>query len=189
MGFLMWLDERILALFTKFSHWFQRLTGRTNYFLARCCVLISVLAVLLKILNWWFPILTGGTNSIQLTAGILVIVISARIIISVDMAEQIVSSGDERKPVTEFESTPLLRILLATMAWLNCGLLAFTWLTTPHLKSWALDVFAESNILFVVFGMYFVAVTPLPPGTNKIREWLKEISAGFQKIRSPKPAS
>ncbi|MDP3697218.1 MAG: hypothetical protein Q8R55_04290 [Candidatus Taylorbacteria bacterium] len=60
MNFLQRIDALILSLFTKVSHKFQILTGRTNYFLAHCCLTLVALSVSVTILGFFFPIAGKG---------------------------------------------------------------------------------------------------------------------------------
>src|SRR3989344_4591652 len=51
------IDALILSFFTKISHRFQRLTGRTNFFLAKITIGLLGLSNIFFILNSFIPIL------------------------------------------------------------------------------------------------------------------------------------
>ncbi|TSC74567.1 MAG: hypothetical protein G01um101444_253 [Parcubacteria group bacterium Gr01-1014_44] len=66
MNVLEWIDAKILSFFTKISHKFQRLTGRTNFFLANICLTVLAMQVVLRIVNYWFPVITQETTGFDL---------------------------------------------------------------------------------------------------------------------------
>src|SRR3989344_5439179 len=52
-----WIDEKLLQFFTKISHKFQIWTGKTNFFLAKCCIFLGVGTYVLTLANYYIPIL------------------------------------------------------------------------------------------------------------------------------------
>lgn len=56
-NFLHYLDDTILSFFTKFSHKFQVLTGKTNFFLARIFVLFLSALLFVEFANYRFKFL------------------------------------------------------------------------------------------------------------------------------------
>ena len=49
--FLAGIDSWVLSLCEKFSHWFQEVTGRTNYFIAWLGVMAASIGTILHIIN------------------------------------------------------------------------------------------------------------------------------------------
>ena len=66
MNFLERIDALILSFFTKISHKFQRLTGKTNFFLANIFLTLLAMFVAENVINFWFPILKTKTNIVYL---------------------------------------------------------------------------------------------------------------------------
>ena len=50
------IDATILSFFTKISHAFQRLTGRTNFFLAKCSIIMAGTSLIVHTVGYWIPI-------------------------------------------------------------------------------------------------------------------------------------
>lgn len=62
------LDRKIIEKLTKFSHWFQKLTGLTCYFFAKTGLFISILVLVLHAINYFWPILMHKSNSFYIFA-------------------------------------------------------------------------------------------------------------------------
>ncbi|MBI2669693.1 MAG: hypothetical protein HYX20_00895 [Candidatus Yanofskybacteria bacterium] len=55
------LDRKIIEKITKFSHWFQKLTGLTCYFFAKIGIFMALLELFMRALNYFIPFLTIKT--------------------------------------------------------------------------------------------------------------------------------
>ena len=64
MDLIVRLDKIILSFFTKLAHSFQRLTGRTNYFLAKVFLFVLMTCVVIDVANYWFLFLGKYRTSI-----------------------------------------------------------------------------------------------------------------------------
>jgi hypothetical protein len=72
------IDSFILAGCTKFSHWLQRLTGLTNYFLANIGTTLTAVAAMMVILNYFHQIFLFATRLFDLIMNLLMLAILLR---------------------------------------------------------------------------------------------------------------
>lgn len=177
------LDERILALFTKFSHWFQRLTGRTNYFLAKVFLFVAVYCQLLVILNYWFRILTAPSNLVDIVLGSLLICTAAENAITADKAESHLFSEHETKPYIGVFVDKYVRIFAIAITIFGLATGAFLWSEVVQKRSLLLDTIVGLWWVYCLSAIYFASVDPLPPGKSKVRRWLEELQAGLRKLQ------
>lgn len=189
MNILERIDESILELFTKFSHWFQRLTGRTNYFLAKICVFLMITSMLFIIINIWVPILSYIPSSTArlfepflFLIGMLACILQIYIL---DKSENNLYEASERvRAPSFFEGSYRWRLVLGLMSIL---FLSLFFLPDSRKGILIANIFFYCYPLFFWLASYFVMVDPLPPGKSKVRQWVENIQAGFQK-RQPLPS-
>ena len=184
------LDTAILARFTKFSHWFQRLTGRTNFFLARICLMVLALSVLVGIVNFWFPVLTHKTSSLSLFFNIL-----WTVLISVDNKK--IGEADDRAGVDDTPAKMIFFIRCPGFARVLFILFVFVGLAgtygvliDPKYKAVVrvFEILHNSFGAAIVCYYYLIDVTPLPPGKSKVRQWIEGLFSSLQPaeaIRQP----
>lgn len=163
MKFLDWADERLLALATRFCHFLQRLTGWSNFVIARLFLTGAVvslgghiidvsssnIAVLLKII--FIGVDTILAFVITLYAILAVMAESAKV--GTRPFVQLIASKESRKWV-----------LLTTPA--------FLWSNLDAVFKKPYDITSYTNCLAtpaILAYLYCVSVTPLPPGYERIR--------------------
>ena len=180
------VDATILAFFTKVSHKFQRLTGRTNFFLAKTALCLAGLDILANIGNYWLHFLARETNIVQLVLGITVITFLFKDMYLCDRDED--NAIDSSNRATTFHylyKSQVVRLMFVfTAFWLLplgvgellTGKAAFTFRLLSFLYMYAITAF-----------FYFIAVDPLPPGKSKIREWAESFVAGFRRLSLVRP--
>lgn len=189
MRLIQTVDERILALFTKFSHWFQRLTGKTNFSLARLCLGPYGIGLLTIGLGYWLPLLPMQPPLVVSVAMFLSFVLIPFRVYVTHEAEKSFQDNPSIVPQMRFpeqSGDPLQRVLFL--------------LTSPYTSLLMLLVHQKNKqgilLLSLIAGAtwgyhaaygYFLLVTPLPPGKSKVRQWIEEFHAGFGK-RQPLPS-
>lgn len=175
MNILLAIDTLILALCTKFSHWLQRVTGRTNFFVAKIGFFVICLVVLVRIVNYWFPLLGYTEPLVMLFVYIILISIMTKLVYRCDDNEYRLYQGK-----TLYNITP--SGYLYRMIWVFLSVAD------------TVGLFFEFSVQIVLSGffnwgsfitVYFLAVTPLPPGISKIQKMLEKLTAAFRK---PVPA-
>lgn len=183
MRFVLWIDERILALFTKFSHWFQLLTGRTNYFLAKVCLFLVMSAWVIEGINYWIPVLDEKTYVIEVVLFVVLFFGQVFLVKSLDRAEEDLFSGHKAKKWTGMETSVELRILWVGSVFLLVPA-EFHRLTQPSVEGFWLFNFNDALWpIYLIFAFYFAAVNPLPPGKSRVRQFLETVQAGFRKLQ------
>ena len=180
------IDGRILALFTKFSHWFQCLTGRTNYFLAKISLFLTMTAWGVGALGYWLPILERRFLHDILTPICFLMVLPDYImrIYLCDKSEESLFQNDER---TKYKiSDPIDGSMGWRIFWTFAVILSIPLSITSVLNNEGVLFFKIINngfASFVWMASYFLEVDPLPPGKSKIRQWIEDIQAGFRKLQ------
>lgn len=175
-GFLM--DK----VFQKFSHWFQKLTGKTCFWLTKTCYGSSLLfLVLMGVFNFLVrqePSLVKFNIALDIIFWLLVGIIYASMIISIirscDREEKDFFSAKEASVNIRRITLTLPRISAFLVCSMVIGFMAVIIL-----------FFARSHIfypipvclsllfwaIFTIFAVYFRCCTPLPLCKSKVKEW------------------
>ena len=181
------LDAFILDRLTRFCHWFQRLTGKTNYFLAKIFLFLALNSILVRIINHWIPLLGYETYLFfEILIALVIFPLYINDIYSCDKSENRLLSGNELSK-ERFYSVNLnsifwriLWLLLALIDVLSFISVFYTQRGVLLFK--LLDDFA----LFIFLVSYLLNVEPLPPGKSKIKEWIESFQTGFLKLQPAK---
>lgn len=186
MDFLQRIDAKILSFFTKISHKFQIMTGRTNFFLSNIFLTLFALNVTENIINYWFNILTRKTNIVSLLFSLFFVVLISRDKINLKKADDTLfdSDGLSAKPRFSLSSNHIVRLIMLAFACLSIISIYLIVIGVPPAKiSRVFEIFHEMFPMILVCYYYFIEVTPLPPGKSKIKEWLES----FGKVLKPIP--
>jgi hypothetical protein len=176
------LDERVLRLCTQFAHWFQRLTGRTNYFLAKIGVTMAAVSLLILIANYYFKFLPVFILSPSwLLLGIVMITSLLHDAYCLDKSEKAAQLSTERvRDPLMLSSSPAMRllclfpsILCTTMSWI-------LFIRHPIWEVFMMVAVIMGLINGATIFLYFTAVDPLPPGTSKVRQWIAGIASALR---------
>jgi len=169
------VDGFFLSFFTKISHKFYRLTGYSNFFLAKLAVCVMVASVMVVIFNYWFPgILSYQSLPIQVVVCSFVSMFCLFDMVRCDKAEKSAFSDERVKMFNPLYYSPVNRLLWIFLA-LLMGLAAPFVIAdnNGYLVFKALDLaFAPALAAF----KYFISVDPPSPGKSKIREWCESFS-------------
>ncbi len=176
------IDSVILGFFTKISHWFQQVTGRTNFFLAYLFLTLWVMESLLRLLNYWFPLLSKTTDMLEVVFSAFFILTSAPISTRLNHADR--SFSDVKPTFQLLYQRPiyrLMRVISAVACVIGMGLELFI-VDVPVKKGvWFFDFYEKFSMFYITCYLYFVSVDPLPPGTSKIKQWLTAIRFAFSR--------
>ncbi len=182
------LDGAIMVRCTRFAHWFQELTGHTSFFLAKVGVSISMLSAIVTALSYWthwlplqMPLAYVIMFSVWVCAHFLRIT-------QCNKAEEHLYEGKVVLPGWVLEErarqTPAKRIMdVALTIALSMSVMRGWWSKRfdPH---FLIMLVIPALIFGLVVYKYFINVDPLPPGTNKVREWIGGLSLGPKAIRT-----
>ncbi len=176
-------DSSILRFFTKISHWFQRLTGLTNYFLAAICTIFVSLNLLMAIIAYWFSIFyRGRTDIVVVIMSVIQLIFWHYLYRQLMRADKSVISGQETielEPRFDDDVSVFMRIIIS---FIICILILLSLISpVAQMNPWEAATFYCSMVCIFCF-FYFAAVIPLPPGKSKIKEWATSISAFFARM-------
>jgi hypothetical protein len=181
------IDSAFLKLFTKFSHWFQRLTGKTNFFLARICLVIVVLGSMIFVFNFWIPLLSHPTRPYDVFLSGLFIPMMVYVEAHLKKAEDDFGGNVAIKPIIQSAFIGSIFQVLRTLMMLLL-ILSTPWdiysFFDGHLKGvWLFNLLHEMSYRCFASFYYFIAVDPLPPGKSRVRQWIELFRFGFSKPR------
>ena len=179
------LDEKILSICTAFAHWFQRLTGRTNFFIAKMGIFITVSATMVRTANYFHNFLSFQASPISLSLYVIINVFYFRYACKCDQAENEALASDVRARHFNLGKSWRMVWFFATLFSVGDYLLKAS---TGGINIWTLEAISSMFAFGVCIFEYFVDVNPLPPGKSKVRKWIENFAAGFRKPE-PAPAS
>ena len=165
MGALWMADDWLILQFERFGHWFQRLTGRTNFFLAALCDLAN--SALCVAFGFW-------------TSDIVYLIFSFFFLsysIGNLYREKSALGAESRRymnPMKAVRFFKLMRVIYPLFGFfVSMGLSGTT------------GVGIAVIALLVWIAIYLEACDPLPPGTSKIRQWLNSMKAALSAEPTP----
>lgn len=164
------IDGWILGQCTKFAHWFQRLTGRTNFFLAKNCRALCFMAVALQITNHFGKLYKGDETVMVVLFGPLILLQIMWEGWQCDKAEDHVLSGHQTLPAYARSMGTIAEWRIFIILWA----LSVFFLLHSDGRFAVLQYIDNHAFPLGASGFYyFAAVTPLPPGKSKVREWIE----------------
>jgi hypothetical protein len=171
------IDEYLLARCARFSHWFQRLTGRTNFFIAKVGTMITGMSVLVSLINYWIPLSKLPTSFFHWVPSLFLLWV---------MAKESKNCAENEKRL--YSDRALRQMMPKNSVWIRMAALYFTILLGVFMVRYHsfFEILRYSTGIGVSVFFYFIAVTPLPPGHNKIGEFVKKLASRFRK---PVPVS
>ena len=173
------LDDSILKCFTKISHAYQILTGKTNFFLAKLALFFSGIIFVTIILNYFHPILSHKTDLfLMLMTSLLVLVLVVYVQNCNKIEDEFQSSGNLLGLfiLQAVKDRYLLRVMWIWFGCLSSSEIIYHLSSSPpSILLFFAEVLFDSFGLESFFFFYFIAVTPLPPCKGKIRELLRSL--------------
>ncbi len=176
MSFLIAVDKMVLGLCTKFSHWLQRAVGLTNFFIAKIGLFISSLSLLVDVVNYWFKIVDHKTSLFSTIFSVLILLSLAVDVHFCNKNEERLYSGKATFFRRGASSEPFFRILFLGLLFVHM-LLFFTFKSKSIIE-------VIDNHFFIIGAfvtIYFLSVTPLPPGMSKLRKLVENFATSFRK--------
>ncbi len=169
------VDDYCLTLCSRFSHWLQRTTGWTNFFVAKIGFCMFCISQFLGIANYWWPLIMFKTNILTLIFYFCGASYATRLIYYCDENERRLYQA---KLLYKIEGN----IRIIRLFFLGCSIIVLVCLPVvlPRMHIWE-AVYSCFYIWGFCIGKFFIAVTPLPPGTSKIRQFINDFVASFKK--------
>ncbi len=151
--------------FEPFAHKFQRLTGKTNFWLAKVSWVILVLSAL--------SVMGSAAYVFGPVLALCLVLIFKKLTATEKefFAEQSNHMNDLRISMLQSRASGLM---------VFCPTYLFIFLLSGHLE-WIFISFTTLS------GPYFAACTPLPPGTSKFRQWVNKMLWKVSDSLNPRP--
>lgn len=181
------IDGALLGLYTKISHRFQRFTGRTNFFLAKCALFVYGSCALIYMGNYWLPLLARESGILIVFLRLVILAGVSIDMMTCDQAEEESLLSEQRKKYDFLMFEPFLKplLLIGVILEIFSGPII---IMSP--KGMIFFKVIENLFFLALFSFcYFREVVPLPPGKSKVREWAENIAAGFKKLVPRKASS
>lgn len=173
MNFLFVVDAFLMdRIFEPFAHWFQKLTGKTNFWLCRQALLLSLIFYLIIFVYYGKEDIIG-----VLLLFLIFFAIPCKLTYDAQYKEEKRFLNNDylkgcKNPARKTEwKWRIFRIV--TGLFLICVLALFAD-DIIRMKDYICSLFVVAHFTLMVFN-YFSACTPLPPGTSKIKEWFNKI--------------
>lgn len=174
------LDQMLIRWLERLAQWYQKLTGKTNFFLAKIALILAVLApiilwVLFGTISVLVALFISGTNYLFMRKQQFPLYLNKDLEAKV-MNDAAKGLANQRKTdysaIVERISDYSLCVLVTTLIPVFSNTADFSGVTKVCLVVELLCTIA--NIL--------IACDPLPPGNSKIRGWINGIKAFFAKL-------
>ncbi len=173
------LDSLLLKYATKISHWFQKITGKTNFFVARLGICITFVGATMIFFDQFFHIFWENAT---LYSGLLYLsfysIWAVRNIFLSRKAEEHWLSGAKSK-LRFYGDSPMLRIV---GMFIFCFANMLVLIVNARMLS---TIPGECLMMGILTFIYFMSVDPLPPCKSKIRKWIENIASIFSPAPEP----
>lgn len=166
------LDQFILKFFTKISHSFQRMTGRTNFFLAKCAALLVAVSTSVGALGYFAEVLVREPSFFIAMIEVFLTIAFIRTAYLCDLSEEDTFRGGTRRKWL------LLNYSRAWRPFLFVGVLLSipaSIIEVPIAPNSILEALHHGFIPFSFLFLYFIEVNPLPPCRGKIQEFVASL--------------
>ena len=179
MRLIITVDNFLLSFFTKISHRFYRLMGRTNFFLAKFMVCIMTALLMIAMISFWFPLFFKPSVTVVIISGLNLIFCLVDLN-RCDEAESKTLSNEHINIFGPYLSSSIVRVI--SLALLLYGVILILFPLYVYGKNDVFDAIMTVYVLAWISFLYFIAVDPPAPGKSKIRESSDSFSAGFRKL-------
>jgi hypothetical protein len=170
------IDSAILAGCTRFSHWLQRMTGLTNYFVANVGTGCAAIGMMLRIANYFHRMFDEPTTLFDTVIYGAMMFVAISTSLNCTRAQDDFLSGKITKPAElqmYYSLGNFVRLPFAALFLLQSFTLC---LRLPQNPYWLLNIAGRTfpTLGFTTF-FYFIVVDPLPPGRSKVRQLLERL--------------
>lgn len=172
-----YLDDALLNLTEWICHKFQRLTGRTNVWLALQFTNLSIVVYFVWAIAFfwdsrlWLQVVLG-----LFFAGLLYVLTQTVFKVPVDAYEQ----SAYRRVAKGFRNPRRVRDAMLRISFLTMSLTTFL----PAILAYRLHFYIVAPTYFLILLttviLYLMACDPLPPAASRVREWLRGFLRAFR---------
>ncbi len=179
-------DTSMLSIYQKFSDWFQKTFGPTNFSLARACLMCLCLLNLS-----WFVIPVIILKDFAFTTIILMVLVVIILFLGFRICTR-----SEREYFKKTRNNFLNKNEKTFFVWRIFSITFFIFRIIIFIQTLTADFSVDLVIIYgalaghhiiIVHFFYFVSCTPLPPGESKVKAKLKKIREKVSGFLSPQP--
>ena len=174
------LDDFLMDKFQKIAWWFQKLTGRTNFWLARICFIIAALCYILWI-GLPFSFLSWFNALVISLVGVLYLAAVLWLVQRLEKWEKVFLKEQGNQPAVN-----ILRVrgvFLRIMVIFICLIVGGQSILIYRMTNVASFLFGLLFTAIGVAGVYFQSCTPLPLCKSKVKEWLEAFKTKLVLVR------
>jgi hypothetical protein len=178
--FLIALDSRLMYFCTKVAHAFQRLTGRTNFFIAKIGITMGAVAFTIGVTNYFRQVLPHKGYLVSVIIGLIALVVMTFDMMALDRADEQSQPSTERVMIPGITGRSRLWMRLAWFYFVcsDTIVLITAFVSLGVTLPWILEIAHSAGLSYGLFIFYyFIAVEPLKPQKGKIREWIESLSS------------
>jgi hypothetical protein len=170
------LDAFLLERATRLSHWLQRTTGLTCYFIAKLGVFVAGSSLLVDIVNHFLKFLQTHTPLWVVVLNMFLFLVMVLNSLDLTKADETIGDGVLPRHLQPYVTQgPTWRLVVMSVTLVSAGLFAWDYFFGRY-RFFMLEFM---HAVWFPAGMtvfyYFVAVLPLPPGKSKVRRWLENL--------------
>ena len=164
------IDSRLIVLFESFAHWWQRLTGKDNFWLGWAALWGQLIIMLL--MDYIITIKRGAP--LFLVYALLDLLVFRYLLRSIrrilGLLTPMMGESQKVNGRNPLECLPLGKVLRKISIFLFFVQVAISWRKSSLLP-------ANVAIFLLVCMWYFFSCTPLPPGESKVGRFLNSLRA------------
>lgn len=177
------IDWFVLGKFEKLAYWWQKLTGKDCFWLAKLCLVILLTGFAADYLVKIWLLNTGAPRIGSLAVYVFIAIFWYHHINSsqVDTYQKI-GFGNENK--LKFKA---IRVFIAIGDFLSMISTVFELIKSVDVMHFFLHLIYAIIAIALVSMVYFAACDPLPPAKSKVRQWLEKIVSAAKDAFSPAP--
>lgn len=181
------IDDYLMDKFQQFSNWWQKLTGFTNFWLARLSFVLAIVSIILLCSIFYRM---GGQLSVfapvVYLVALIAIVLFVRDIHDLKKEEMVFT-----KKITNTLNGRMVKNKKSRISqlcvWFIFSISSIFWLSSGVFLIKALVFAYISSQSFVLLGFYFGDCTPLPPSKGKLKILLEKVGGKINEKFSEKP--
>jgi hypothetical protein len=174
---MIYFDAALLNVIERLCHWFQRLTGRTNVWLALQLTNLSVIVYFTGAAMYFWSLELAPRIALGLFCAALLYTLTQTVFrVPIEVYEH----DAYRRVARGMRNSRRVRDLLLRISFLTLSFVLATPTVFLYL-AWVgrplVFLLSYSLIVLTTVVLYLLACDPLPPCTGRVREWLRRPAA------------
>lgn len=177
------IDLWLLYRLEKFAHWWQKLTGKNCFWLAKKFSLLGGLSSCYFIAVSYFtfrtdPFLAGVLSLV----GFILCLEVLHVLSLIKIIETIVLD-----PPNPFKYIKQIDRIFTIVSYPICAVMWAFMIYSAYLFSLPTAIFCASAFIWIVIARYLKCCDPLPPAKSRVKEWKEKFVNAVKGIFAPVP--